>query len=62
MTIQVDLRENCSERRVSPQRLFPWIRHHANWPKLSALELFREGTVSLGKAAERCGVPQAEFM
>jgi predicted HTH domain antitoxin len=26
------------------------------------LELFREGAVSLGLAAELCGVPQAEFM
>jgi hypothetical protein len=28
--------------------------------KLSALELYREGLVSLGRAAERCGVSQAE--
>jgi predicted HTH domain antitoxin len=31
-------------------------------PKLLALELFREGAVSLGRAAELCGVPQAEFL
>jgi predicted HTH domain antitoxin len=30
--------------------------------KRLALELFREGDVSLGRAAELCGVSQAEFM
>lgn len=30
--------------------------------KLIALELFREGTVSLGKAAELCATPLATFM
>ena len=30
--------------------------------KLIALELFREGTVSLGRAAELCGAPLAAFM
>jgi predicted HTH domain antitoxin len=30
--------------------------------KLLALELFREGEVSLGRAAEFCGASQAEFM
>ena len=30
--------------------------------KLLALELFREGSVSLGRAVELCGVSQAEFM
>jgi predicted HTH domain antitoxin len=30
--------------------------------KLLALELYREGSVSLGRAAELCGVSQAEFM
>ncbi len=30
--------------------------------KLIALELFREDAVSLGRAAELCGVPLAEFM
>lgn len=30
--------------------------------KLLALELFREGLVSLGRAAELCGAPLAEFM
>ena len=31
-------------------------------PKLIALELFREGTVSLGRAAELCDTPLAAFM
>ena len=30
--------------------------------KLIALELFREGSVSLGRAAELCGTPLAAFM
>jgi predicted HTH domain antitoxin len=30
--------------------------------KLIALELFREGTVSLGRAAELCATPLAAFM
>jgi predicted HTH domain antitoxin len=30
--------------------------------KLIALELFREGTVSRGRAAELCGTPLATFM
>jgi len=30
--------------------------------KLLSLELYREGSVSLGRAAELCSVPQAEFM
>ena len=30
--------------------------------KLLALELFREGVVSLGRAAELCNAPLAEFM
>jgi predicted HTH domain antitoxin len=30
--------------------------------KLLALELYREGSVSLGRGAELCGVSQAEFM
>jgi len=30
--------------------------------RLLALELFREDAVSLGRAAELCGVPLAEFM
>ena len=30
--------------------------------KLIALELFREGTISLGRAAELCAMPLAAFM
>jgi predicted HTH domain antitoxin len=30
--------------------------------KLIALELFREGTISLGRAAELCATPLAAFM
>lgn len=52
-TIQVDL----------PTELLQAARIQAcEVPKLLALELFREGTISLGRAAELCGVPLAEFM
>ena len=52
-TIQVDL----------PAELLQAARIQAREvPKLLALELFREGAVSLGRAAELCGVPLAEFM
>lgn len=36
------------------------VSHEA--AKLIALELFREGTVSLGRAAELCDTPLAAFM
>jgi predicted HTH domain antitoxin len=36
------------------------VSHEA--AKLIALELFREGTVSLGRAAELCATPLAAFM
>ena len=52
-TVQVDL----------PAELLQAARIQAHEaPKLLALELFREGAVSLGRAAELCGVAQAEFM
>jgi predicted HTH domain antitoxin len=39
--------------------------HEESSPNLSraaALDLFREGRVSLGRAAELCGTPLADFM
>jgi predicted HTH domain antitoxin len=61
-TIQVDLPEELLQAaRISAQ---PSMSASASREvaKLLALELFREGAVSLGLAAELCGVPQAEFM
>lgn len=53
MTVQVSL----------PQELLQAAQIEArDVSKLVALELFREGRVSLGRAAELCGAPQAEFM
>jgi predicted HTH domain antitoxin len=61
-TIQVDLPEELLQAaRISAQ---PSMSASASREvaKLLALELFREGVVSLGRVAELCGVPQAEFM
>ena len=52
-TVQVDLStELLQAARIQAREV----------PKLLALELFREDVVSLGRAAELCGVPLAEFM
>lgn len=52
-TVQVELpRELLQAARISAGEV----------PKLLALELFREDAVSLGRAAELCGVSLAEFM
>jgi len=61
-TVQVDLPEDLL-RAAS-------VNANANSPastsrevaKLLALELYHEGSVSLGRAAELCDVSQAEFM
>ena len=61
-TIQVDLPEELLQAAriyAQPSMSASASREVA---KLLALELFREGAVSLGLAAELCGVPQAEFM
>ena len=52
-TVQVELRgELLQAARINAHEV----------PKLLALELFREDAVSLGRAAELCDVPLAEFM
>ncbi|MBK9315792.1 MAG: UPF0175 family protein [Acidobacteria bacterium] len=61
-TVQVDLSEellqvaNISGLKFAPDKISREVA------KLLALELFREDIVSLGRAAELCGVSQAEFM
>lgn len=61
-TVQIDLSEellqaaNISGLEFSPDKVSREVA------KLLALELFREDAVSLGRAAELCGVSQAEFM
>jgi predicted HTH domain antitoxin len=57
-TVQVDLPEDLL-RAASNTYSLASSREVA---KLLALELYREGSVSLGRAAELCGVSQAEFM
>lgn len=53
MTVQVELPgELLQAARINAQEV----------SKLLALELFREDVVSLGRAAELCGAPLAEFM
>ena len=61
-TVQVALSDellqaaNISRLDFSPDKISREVA------KLLALELFREDAVSLGRAAELCGVSQAEFM
>ncbi len=56
-TIQVELPEELLRTaNVSTER------RSLEVAKLLALELFRERAISLGRAAELCGVPTAEFM
>jgi predicted HTH domain antitoxin len=61
-TVQVDLPEDLLRAAsVYPSAHSPAsiLREVA---KLLALELYREGSVSLGRGAELCSVSQAEFM
>jgi predicted HTH domain antitoxin len=61
-TVQVDLPEDllrAASVNADAQSPASTSREVA---KLLALELYREGSVSLGQAAELCGVSQAEFM
>lgn len=56
-TIQVELPEELLQvANVSTERPSLEVA------KLLALELFRERAISLGRAAELCGAPVAEFM
>jgi predicted HTH domain antitoxin len=61
-TVQVDLPEDLLRAAsVYSNAHSPTSASH-EVAKLLALELYREGSVSLGRAAELCGVSQAEFM
>ena len=60
--VQVDLPEDLLRAAsVNANALSPALTSR-EVAKLLALELYREGSVSLGRAAELCGVSQAEFM
>lgn len=61
-TVQVDLPEDLLRAASVFANTFSPVTASREVAKLLALELFREGAVSLGRAAELCGVSQAEFM
>ena len=60
--VQVDLPEDLLRAAsVNANALSPALTSR-EVAKLLTLELYREGSVSLGRTAELCGVSQAEFM
>src|SRR5262245_59788128 len=61
-TIRIDLPEELLAAASIDDEASSSLSPSVEVAKLLALELFREGTVSLGRAAELCGVSQAEFM
>ncbi len=61
-TVQVDLPEELLRAASVFANTHSTASASREVAKLLALELFREGEVSLGRAAELCGVSQAEFM
>ena len=61
-TVQVDLPEDLLRAASVPANTFSPVSASREVAKLLALELFREDLVSLGRAAELCGVSLAEFM
>jgi len=61
-TVQVDLPEDLLRAASVYSNAFSPTSASRVVAKLLALELYREGSVSLGRAAELCGVSQAEFM
>jgi predicted HTH domain antitoxin len=62
MMVQVDLPEELLRAASVFANTYSSASASREVAKLLALELFREGEVSLGRAAELCGVSQAEFM
>ena len=60
--VQVDLPEELLRAASITEQTLLSSSPSREVAKLLALELFREGAVSLGRAAELCGAPQAEFM
>jgi predicted HTH domain antitoxin len=61
-TVQVDLPEDLLRAASVNADNYLSASASREVAKLLALELFREGIVSLGRAAELCGVSQAGFM
>ena len=61
-TVQVDLPEDLLRAAGLYANTHSPASASREIAKLLALELYREGSVSLGRAAELCGVSQAEFM
>jgi predicted HTH domain antitoxin len=61
-TVQVDLPEDLLRAASVYANTYSPASASREVAKLLALELYREGLVSLGRAAELCGVSQAEFM
>jgi predicted HTH domain antitoxin len=61
-TVQVDLPEDLLRAASVYSNTHSLASASLEVAKLLALELYREGSVSLGRAAELCGVSQAEFM
>lgn len=61
-TVQVDLPEDLLRAASIFANTYSPASASHEVAKLLALELFREGAVSLGRAAELCGVSQAAFM
>jgi len=61
-TVQVDLPEDLLRAASVCANTHSPASASREVAKLLALELYREGSVSLGRAAELCGVSQAAFM
>jgi predicted HTH domain antitoxin len=61
-TVQVDLPEDLLRAASVYANTHSPASASREVAKLLALELYREGSVSLGRSAELCGVSQAEFM
>jgi predicted HTH domain antitoxin len=61
-TVQVDLPEDLLRAASVYANAHSPASASREVAKLLALELYREGSVSLGRAAELCDVSQAEFM
>jgi predicted HTH domain antitoxin len=61
-TVQVDLPEDLLQAANVNAKTHSPASTSREVAKLLALELYREGSISLGRGAELCGVSQAEFM
>jgi predicted HTH domain antitoxin len=61
-TVQVDLPEDLLRAASVNASTHSPASTSREVAKLLALELYREGSVSLGRAAELCDVSQAEFI